>query len=265
MLVLRRGSRLASAKAVQRGSLRPFSAAAEPLASGFSREWKGPLSFPIERKRRSTRMRDGKRDPDLPPRGAHYPREYDEKHGRWWSERTEVFRPKLFSSIGRHARHPDLSPLLIRWVYSTPGFRKLARDKYRKRWPASENLCARFFAEFCLKNFSDRTLLETAHTLPLYGVGCKFWRGNRPEAADTQGRYFVADDVDFRLRPIRGFLRGVQHINGRPARKGITPVAKSMGSWRYEYPAGAHPAVYRAPFPTLASASEEAAEPEEAE
>lgn len=190
------------------------------------------------------------------PIGAHNVREYDEKHGRWWVERKEEWRPKLFSPIGRHARDPKLHKNMLRWVINTPAWKKLAREMYRKRWPALENLCMRFFAEFGLKNFRKRTLLETAHTLPLYGRGCKFWRGNRPDAEETKGQFFVAESVEFKLRPIRGEIRGTQHVIGRPVISGISPIAKTLGSWRYEFPKGAHPAVYRPPFPPLKAGSE---------
>ncbi|CAK0831342.1 unnamed protein product, partial [Prorocentrum cordatum] len=78
----------------------------------------------------------------------------------------------------------------------------------------------------------ERTLVETAHTLPLYGVGCKFWRAKTEDCAETKGQYFVADSAEYRLRPIRGMLRGTQYYFGRRVLTGVAPVAKSLGSWR---------------------------------
>lgn len=199
------------------------------------------------------------RQKELPVLGALNSQEYDEKHGRWWFNRKETqMRPKLYTTIGRHARSKKLSRTIVRWVGQTPNFMKLKRDPHRKRWPKLEHLGVRFFAEFCLKDFEKRTLAETAHTLPLYGVGCKFWRSKSADCAETRGKYFVADSADYRLRPIRGLLRGTQYMLGRPVRTNVAPIAKSLGSWRYEPPEGAHPAVYRPPFPAPRSAALEA-------
>lgn len=180
--------------------------------------------------------------------GALNTKEYDEKHGRWWhnwKDREE--RPKLYTTIGRHARSQKLSRTIVRWVKSG-NFVALRRDPYRKRWPKKSGHTMRLFAEFCLKGFERRTLLETAHTLPLYGVGCKFWRGkeNTPE---SKGQYFVAKSAQWKVRPIKGTLRGTQYLFGRPVREDIAPVAKSLGLWRVERPEGAHPDVYRPAFP----------------
>lgn len=41
------------------------------------------------------------------------------------------------------------------------------RDVYRKRWPKIKDLNVKFFAEFGLKEYRKRTLLETANRLPL--------------------------------------------------------------------------------------------------
>ncbi|CAK9045826.1 unnamed protein product [Durusdinium trenchii] len=165
-----------------------------------------------------------------PPYGAHNSQEYDEKHGRWWWQKKEVMRPKLYTTIGQHARKPGLSRTIVRWAGCTPNFKKLKRDVYRKRWPKPEHLNYRLFAEFCLKEFKKRTLLETAHTLPLYGAGCKFWRAPDETHGETKGQYFIADKVEYKLRPIKGEIRGTQYLFGRPARQGIAPIAKSLGS-----------------------------------
>eukprot|EP00435_Cladocopium_sp_Y103_P036101 s69_g9.t1 len=192
------------------------------------------------------------KEKDRPPYGAHNTQEYDEKHGRRWWQKKEVFRPKLYTTIGKHARSPRLSRTIVRWAGNTPNFRKLKRDVYRKRWPKPDQLNYRLFAEFCLKEFNKRTLLETAHTLPLYGAGCKFWRAPDENHPETKGQYFVADKIEYRLRPIRGDILGTQYLYGRPARAGIAPIAKSLGSWRFETPENAHPLVYRPPFPEMA-------------
>lgn len=188
---------------------------------------------------------------ERPPLGAHDSKEYDEQHGRGWYQRKEEWRPKLYTTIGRQARSKKLKRTIVRWVYHSPNFRRLKRDVHRKRWPTSELICARFFAEFCHKAFERRTLAETAHTLPLYGVGCKFWRGKGPDSQDTTGQYFLADSAEFKVRPIRGVLRGTQYYMGKPMRKDVAPMAKSLGSWRYEFPKDAHPAVYRPSFPEM--------------
>lgn len=186
--------------------------------------------------------------------GAHETREYDEKHGRWWNDYKEKERPKLHSTIGQHARDPKLYNLLCRWVMNTPGWRKKMRDTYRKRWPKYKNLSVQFFAEFGTKPFEKRTLLETASTVPLDGAGCKFFRAKTPDASDSKGQYFIADSISYKQRPIRGHVRGTQHMCGRAVRASVAPIAKSLGSWRVEPPEGAHPAVHRPPFPGLISA-----------
>merc|ERR1719471_2032607 len=44
------------------------------------------------------------KDKERPPLGAHNTREYDEQHGRWWHEKKEEWRPKLYTTIGKPAR-----------------------------------------------------------------------------------------------------------------------------------------------------------------
>jgi len=196
------------------------------------------------------------KDFERPPEGAHNTQKYDEQYGRAWYQRKEEWRPKLYTTIGTHARSKKLKRTIVRWLYDSPNFRRLKRDVHRKRWPSSEQIGARFFAEFCMKDFQRRTLAETAHTLPLFGVGCKFWRGKGPDSPDTTGQYFVAESAEFKIRPFRGVLRGTQHYQGKPVRKDVTPMAKSLGSWRYEFPEGAHPLVYRPPFPEMHSSQQ---------
>ncbi|CAE7572838.1 unnamed protein product [Symbiodinium necroappetens] len=205
---------------------------------------------------------DYNKEKEYPPLGAHNTKEYDEQYGRWWFERKEEWRPKLYTTIGSHARSPRLKRTILRKCYNTPNFRALKMDVYRKRWPKTRGLNFRFFAEFCQKEFKKRTLLETAHTLPLFGAGCKFWRAPDAEHPDTKGQYFLAESVEYRLRPIRGDIRGTQYVFGRPIRDGIAPIAKSLGSWRYEFPANAHPAVYRPPFPPMKGSKEESGDAE---
>jgi len=183
------------------------------------------------------------------PRGALKPREYDETHGRWWRQHKDVWAPKLFSTIGRHARSPGLKTTMLRWVYRTPNWRRLMRDQYRKRWPPAENMTMRFFAEFALKDFKDRSFLETACSVPLDGVGSKFWRPSRKDGPDTRGRYFVPASVEYKQRPFRGSIRGTEYMFGRPIRNDVAAMNKSVGQWRCEPPAGAHPSVFRPTFP----------------
>jgi len=110
-----------------------------------------------------------------------------------------------------------------------------------------------------------RTLLETAAMLPLAGVGCKFFRAPDPTHSDTKGKYFLATSVDFKQLPIRGTLKATQFQSGGPIRHNIAVIGKDLGKWRYEFPEGAHPAVYRPPFPDMRadSSKEEAVEEEE--
>lgn len=202
---------------------------------------------------------------EKPVLGQLNPKEYDEKHGRWWFTRKEEERPKLYTTIGRHARSKKLKRTIVRFAYASKNFKRLKKDPYRKRWPKNDQVCVRFFAEFCLKDFEKRTMAETAHTLPLYGVGCKLWRGSTPETPDTKGQFFVASSADYRLRPIRGMLRGTEHLAGRPVRVGVAAVGKSLGSWCYELPQGGHPAVYRPPFPKMLSGQDAPPEAADAE
>ncbi|CAK0831344.1 unnamed protein product, partial [Prorocentrum cordatum] len=57
-------------------------------------------------------------------------------------------------------------------------------------------------------------------------------RQRKTDCAETKGQYFVADSAEYRLRPIRGMLRGTQYYFGRRVLTGVAPVAKSLGSWR---------------------------------
>jgi len=219
---------------------------------GATGSYGGPHVDPTHGRVRWHRL-DGPHGTELerPPLGAHNSKEYDEQHGRFWYQRKEEWRPKLYTTIGKHARSKRLKRTIVRWVYNSPNFRRLKRDVYRKRWPQPDQLCARFFAEFCHKDFEKRTLLETAHTLPLYGVGCKFWRCKTQDGLDTKGQNFIPDTAQYKLRPIRGLLRGTYYHLGKPVRHGIATIAKSLGSWRYEFPKDGHPAVYRPSFPEM--------------
>lgn len=188
---------------------------------------------------------------DKLPLGYINDKEYDEKYGRWWHENNIEERPRLYSTIGRHARSPHLHRRIILWARSTPNWKRLLRDVYRKRWPTAPLVSVAFFAEFCHKSFEKRTLLETANTLPLRGVGCKFWRGKTPDCPDTRGQFFILSDVEYKQRPIRGTLKGTQYFRGVRIKEGIAPVAKSLGSWCYSAPDGASEIVHRPSFPEL--------------
>eukprot|EP00450_Noctiluca_scintillans_P040658 CAMPEP_0194481498 /NCGR_PEP_ID=MMETSP0253-20130528/3896_1 /TAXON_ID=2966 /ORGANISM="Noctiluca scintillans" /LENGTH=225 /DNA_ID=CAMNT_0039320987 /DNA_START=59 /DNA_END=737 /DNA_ORIENTATION=+ len=181
-------------------------------------------------------------------RGSHNTQEYDETYGRHWNEYKEHFRPILYSTIGQHTFPEGHNKSMLRWITGTPKWKKLVGDTYRKRWPKWVNLNIRFFAEFSSKEFRKRTLLETASALPLNGVGCTFWRGER-SAPNPKGRSFVASSVEFRQRPIHGVLRGTQFCCNRPILENVAPLLKSQGGWNYAFPVGAHPDVYRPPFP----------------
>lgn len=202
------------------------------------------------------------KEKERPVLGKLNEKEYDEKHGRWWhnwKEREE--RPKLYTTIGKHARRKELSRTIVRWAKSG-NFVALKRDIYRKRWPKKSDLTMQFFAEFCSKPFERRTLLETAHTLPLFGEGCKFWRAKHPDTPDTKGQYFVAQSAEWKVRPIKGTIRGTQYLFGRVAREKVAPVGKSLGCWRYEFPEGAHPDVYRPAFPPMLTSAGDGGEAE---
>jgi len=101
-------------------------------------------------------------------RGQLLPRVEDEKHGRWWG--ADKRRPILYTQIGKHCRHNQYISLLHRWQKHTPNWKKTVGDVYRKRWPKPKQLCMLFFAEFCLREWSKRTLFEVCHRLPFFGV-----------------------------------------------------------------------------------------------
>lgn len=253
--------------------LRPLEAAAAGAGRAMSSGWGphgvygGPSVDPTHGRSRWHRLdQSWWKQQEKPVLGAINDKEYDEKYGRWWFARKEDERPKLYTTIGKHARRKGLKRTIVRWLYSSPNFKKLRRDPYRKRWPKLSQIGAGFFAEFCQKDFQKRTLAETAHTLPLYGVGCKFWRAPHSSAEETRGQFFVPDSAHYSLRPIIGTLRGTQYMAGRPVRKSVAAIAKSLGSWRYELPETRHPLVYRPPFPpTLAERAAAAAAEAEAE
>lgn len=190
--------------------------------------------------------------------GALETREYDEKYGRRWHTRKDEEKPKLHTTIGRHARAKDLKRTILRFAYGSRNLKALKRDVYRKRWPKNAQMNIRFFSEFCKKPFAKRTMLETAHTLPLFGRGCKFFRHVSADGEDTRGQSFVVTSARYKLRPIRGLLRGTQYYNGIPALSGVAALGKSLGSWRFEYPENAHPLVFRPAFPVSVAAEKAA-------
>merc|ERR1712194_542054 len=79
-------------------------------------------------------------------------------------------------------------------------------------------------------------------------------RSKHRDLPETRGQYFVAESAQWKIRPVRGMVRGTQYLFDRPARKNIAPIAKSLGNWNYELPEGAHPDVYRPAFPAPLSA-----------
>merc|ERR1712176_70543 len=87
---------------------------------------------------------------EKPVLGQLNPKEYDEKHGRWWFTRKEEERPKLYTTIGRHARSKRLKRTIVRFAYNSKNSKRLKKDPYRERWPKNDQVCVRFFAEFCL-------------------------------------------------------------------------------------------------------------------
>ena len=77
-----------------------------------------PLDFEIQLVsllfRSSSSGFGARKEKERPPYGAHNSQEYDEQHGRWWWSKKEVMRPKLYTSIGQHARSPRLSRTIVR-------------------------------------------------------------------------------------------------------------------------------------------------------
>lgn len=181
------------------------------------------------------------------PRGYVHPSDVDSKHGRRWIKRGDSRFPTLYSRIGEQLRNPKLHRTICRWVIGTPNWVKLITDPYRKRWPLYRGLKAGLFAEFALKPFATRTFAETAHTLPFYGVGGKFWRAT--ESVPHKGSFFTLRSIDYRIRPWSAEMRGDMHMNGVTIRKDVAPLGKSIGKWNFEAPLGASKHHYRPPFP----------------
>ncbi|CAJ1411228.1 unnamed protein product [Effrenium voratum] len=80
----------------------------------------------VSRNRKFRFQKIAMRPCERPPYGAHNSQEYDEKHGRWWWQKKadgiadEVWRPKLYTTIGKHARSPKLSRTIVRWWREHP-------------------------------------------------------------------------------------------------------------------------------------------------
>jgi hypothetical protein len=182
---------------------------------------------------------------DKLPRGYLNTKEVDSRYGRRWIKRGESKFPALYSRIGEQLRNPKLHRTICRWVIGTPNWVKLITDPYRKRWPLYRGLNAAFFAEFALKPFAKRTISETCHTLPFYGVGGKFWRGPSPH----NGNYFKLRSVEYQIRPWKAEMRGDMYFGNIAVRKDVAPLGKSIGKWNFEPPAGGSKLYYRPAFP----------------
>jgi hypothetical protein len=182
-----------------------------------------------------------------PPRGYIKSQSVDMKYGRRWLRRGEEKLPALYSRIGEQLRNPKLHRTICRWVIGAPNWKKLITEQYRKRWPMYRGLRVGLFAEFALKPFASRTFFETAHTLPFFGVGGRFWRG--AEGKDHYGNFFSLKNIDFTVRPWKGEARGDMYMNGVRVRSDVAPLSKSVGKWNFEPPVGAVRLHYRPPFP----------------
>ena len=181
------------------------------------------------------------------PRGYVNPSPIDSKFGRRWIKRGDTRFPALYSRLGEQLRNTKLHRTICRWVIGTPNWVKLITDPYRKRWPLYRGLKASLFAEFALKPFSTRSISETVHTVPFYGVGGKLWRG--PQGMPHSGSYFQPKSVDFQIRPWKAEMRGDMFMSGIAVRKDVAPLGKSVGKWNFEPPAGANKIHYRPSFP----------------
>mmetsp|Transcript_76824 Transcript_76824/g.176276 ORF Transcript_76824/g.176276 Transcript_76824/m.176276 type:complete len:109 (+) Transcript_76824:138-464(+) len=101
-----------------------------------------------------------------------------------------------------------------------------------------------FFAEYFKKPWKRRTFLETAHALPLHGVGYTFCRTTRPQES------FLLRYVKFTERPIKGRMRGQFLFNGKPALEDVATLHKSVGRWKGSPPSNmSH--VVRPDFPEV--------------
>lgn len=181
------------------------------------------------------------------PRGYIKTKEEDFKYGRRWMKRGESRFPVLYSRIGEQLRNPKLHRTICRWVIGAPNWIKLITDPYRKRWPLYRGLNAAFFAEFALKPFANRTISETCHRLPFYGVGGRFWRG--PMGCKHNGSFFKLKSIEYKIRPWKAELRGDMYMSDIAVRKDVAPLGKSVGKWNFEPPVGASKLHYRPPFP----------------
>ena len=185
------------------------------------------------------------------PRGYVHSPVVDSKFGRRWIKRGDSKFPTLYSRIGEQLRNPKLHRTICRWVIGTPNWVKMITEPYRKRWPLYRGLKAGLFAEFALKPFASRTIAETAHTLPFFGVGGSFWRG--AQGSVHKGDFIKLNDIEYRIRPWKAEMRGDMFMSGIPIRKDVAPLGKSVGKWNFAPPAGAAKEHYRPPFPDRAS------------
>jgi len=187
------------------------------------------------------------------PRGKLLAEEEDKKYGRWWNDdRGDKRRPILYTRIGTTCRPEYMRlSLLHGWQKHTPNWKKVVGEVYRKRWPGYKELCIVFFAEFAIREWSKRTLLETCHRLPFFGVNCTVQRGlQENHTINPKKPITILRETDYRIRPFNGKLRADYFsASGALIRNHITPLGKSSGKWIYEYPKNADPRIYRPSFP----------------
>ncbi|KAF4672375.1 hypothetical protein FOL47_000617 [Perkinsus chesapeaki] len=180
-------------------------------------------------------------------RGMIKPMETDMRYGRRWVVRGEDKKPVLYSRIGQPNRSHNISQIPTK----LPSTKRAYQEVYRKRWPLYHNCDVQFFSEFADRPHEERTLIETAATVPFFGLNCTFWRArDKGPCPGPSGLSFVPRAPAYiRTMPFEGKIRGDEFWNGTQIRSNIAARGKSSGCWNWSPPEAGLKIYYRPPFP----------------
>ncbi|KAF4749500.1 hypothetical protein FOZ62_028728 [Perkinsus olseni] len=180
-------------------------------------------------------------------RGMIKPMETDMRYGRRWIVRGEDRKPVLYSRIGSPNRSHNISQIPTKLPYTKRAYQEV----YRKRWPLYHNCDVEFFSEFADRPHEERTLIETAATVPFFGLHSTFWRSReKGPCPGPSGLSFIPTvPAYFKTMPFEGKIRGDEYWNGMRIRSNVAARGKSSGCWHWSPPEGGLKIYYRPPFP----------------
>ncbi|KAF4669420.1 hypothetical protein FOZ61_004183 [Perkinsus olseni] len=180
-------------------------------------------------------------------RGMIKPMDTDMRYGRRWIVRGEDRKPVLYSRIGSPNRSHNISQIPTKLPYTKRAYQEV----YRKRWPLYHNCDVEFFSEFADRPHEERTLIETAATVPFFGLYSTFWRSReKSPCPGPSGLSFIPTvPAYFKTMPFEGKIRGDEFWNGMRIRSNVAARGKSSGCWNWSPPEGGLKIYYRPPFP----------------